>query len=210
MSMSRSKSGIPGILIALAALLPASILPASAASYKIDPQHTEIQFRVRHLGISSVTGVFSSFEGEFEFDPARVEGGNVEVEIDPASIDTKVEDRDEHLRSADFFDVAEHPEIRFRSTSVESRQDSLAVAGDLTIRGVTRPVVLEVEFNGAAVDPWGNSRVGFTASAQINRKEFGLTWNKALEAGGLLVGEKVEILLDVQGIEQQAEAAPAE
>jgi polyisoprenoid-binding protein YceI len=184
-------------------------LPTTAANYAIDMTHSQIQFSVKHLGISTVTGKFSTFEGVLEFDPEAMGNGRVEVVIDAASIDTAVEKRDEHLRSADFFNVAEHPELRFESTSVETTEEGLIVRGDLTISGVTRPVALEAVFSGRAVDPWGNSRVGFEASTTINRKDFGLTWNKILESGGLLVSEEVKISLVVQGIEQVPDAAPA-
>ena len=180
--------------------------PASSADYTIDPAHSQVGFRVRHLGISTVTGSFPTFEGQLAFDASEPEGGMVSVTIDASSIDTGTAARDEHLRSPDFFNVAEFPEVRFRSTSVETHDEGLTVRGDLMIRGVTRPVVLKAEYRGSAVDPWGNSRVAFAASTKINRKDFGLTWNKALEAGGLLVGEEVEILLEIEGIEQKTDA----
>jgi polyisoprenoid-binding protein YceI len=195
--------------IALAALTLVGSAPARSANYAIDTSHSEIQFKVKHLGISTVTGQFSEFEGELSFDPEAVAAGRVEVTIDASSIDTANEKRDEHLRSADFFDVAEYSDLRFTSTGVKKVDDGMEVSGDLTIRGVTRPVVLEAEFTGQAVDPWGNSRVGFEASTTVNRKDFGLTWNKVLETGGLLVSEEVKIILVVQGIEQKTEPAPA-
>ena len=177
-----------------------------AANYNIDASHSEVQFKVRHLGISNVTGSFPVFEGKFTFDEGQPGGGAVSVTIDASSIDTGTDARDEHLRSPDFFNVAEFPELRFESTSVESQGEDLKVHGNLTIHGVTLPVVLDTEYQGAAVDPWGNSRVAFAATTKINRKDYGLTWNKALEAGGLLVGEEVKIMLAIQGIEQKAEA----
>lgn len=205
--MIRGKYGKP--VVAALALALVGGLPVAAGTYAIDTTHSQIQFSVKHLGISTVTGKFSTFEGMLEFDPEAMESGRVEVVIDAESIDTAVEKRDEHLRSADFFNVAEHPQLRFESTSVETTDEGLIVRGDLTISGVTRPVALEAVFNGRAVDPWGNSRVGFEASTTINRKDFGLTWNKVLETGGLLVSEEVKISLVVQGIEQAPEDAPA-
>ncbi len=195
-------------LAALAALLLGSA-PSQAADYTIDASHSQVQFKVRHLGISNVTGNFPVFEGQFTFDSGALEGGGLRVAIDASSIDTGTDARDEHLRSAEFFEVAKYPELRFESNSVEISDDGMKVRGDLTIRDVTRPVVLEAEYLGAAVDPWGNSRVGFSARTKINRKDYGLTWNKALEAGGLLVGEEVEILLEIEGIEKKSEAAPS-
>ena len=196
-------------VIALASVVLIGGAPAWAANYSIDPQHSQIEFRVKHLGISTVTGKFADFDGKLFFDPDRIEAGKVEVAINAASIDTAVEKRDEHLRSGDFLSVSDFPEIRFESRSVEQLDDGLAITGDLTIRGVTRPVVLETEFNGRAVDPWGNARVGFEARAQISREDFGLTWNKVLETGGLLVSDEVNIVLVVQGIEQSTEPQPA-
>ena len=204
------KSNIrPAAFVVVAILALGGAMPASSASYELDTSHSQIQFKVRHLGISSVIGHFSVFGGTLDFDPEAMDKGSVNVVIDAASIDTAEEKRDEHLRSGDFLNVAEFPELRFESTSVKSTADGLEVSGNLTIRDVTRPVVLEAEFNGQAKDPWGNSRVGFEASTTINRTDFGLTWNKMLEAGGVLVGEDVRISLTVQAIEQAVEAAPA-
>ena len=204
------KSNIrPAAFVVVAILALAGAMPASSASYELDTSHSQIQFKVRHLGISSVIGHFSVFGGTLVFDPEAMEKGSVEVVIDTASIDTAEEKRDEHLRSGDFLNVVEHPKMSFESTGVKVLEEGLEVSGNLTIRDVTRPVVLEAEFNGQANDPWGNSRVGFEASTTINRTEFGLTWNKMLEAGGLLVGEDVKISLSVEAIEQTVESVPA-
>ena len=204
------KSNIrPAAFVVVAILALAGAMPASSASYELDTSHSQIQFKVRHLGISSVIGHFSVFGGTLVFDPEAMEKGSVEVVIDTASIDTAEEKRDEHLRSGDFLNVVEHPKMSFESTGVKVLEEGLEVSGNLTIRDVTRPVVLEAEFNGQANDPWGNSRVGFEASTTINRTDFGLTWNKMLEAGGLLVGEDVKISLTVEAIEQAVESAPA-
>ena len=177
-------------------------LPA-AGTWTIDPSHSEVGFSVRHLGISKTRGRFGAFSGDLVVadDPTQ---SRVAVEIDAASVDTKDAGRDEHLRGADFFDVENHPVLTFVSTGVQERGDSWVVTGDLTIRGVTRPVVLDTEVVGLATDPWGNDRVGFQASTEVNREDFGLTWNAALETGGLLVGKTVKIHLEVEAVRQQA------
>lgn len=167
--------------------------------WNFDPAHSEISFRVRHMMFSKVTGFFHNWEGSFEFDPDDPSTAEVAVDIEAASVDTKNDDRDEHLRSGDFFDVETYPKLRFESTDVVPGEgDHFELHGELTIRDQTRPVVLEVDYHGKAVDPWGNDRVGFTATTEIQRKEFGLTWNQALEAGGVLVGDTVEVELNVQ------------
>jgi polyisoprenoid-binding protein YceI len=175
-----------------------STLPATG-TWSIDASHSEVSFKVRHLGISKTRGRFGTFTGEIVVadDP---EQSRVDVEIDAASIDTKDAGRDEHLRSADFFDVASFPTLTFVTNGVTRRGDDWVVTGDLTIRGVTRPVVLETEVTGLATDPWGNDRVGFHATTEVNREDFGLTWNAALEAGGVLVGKTVQIDLDVEAV----------
>ncbi|MBS2025383.1 MAG: polyisoprenoid-binding protein [Deltaproteobacteria bacterium] len=172
------------------------------ATWKIDPSHTVVQFTVRHLVISKVKGRFTKFEGGIEFDPsAPAAGGKVEVKIDPASIDTGEPKRDGHLRSPDFFDVEKFPALTFKSTSFAAKGGGhYAIAGDLTIHGVTKPVELTTEYLGAGKDPWGGQRVGFSAHTAIDRKDFGLTWNQALEAGGVLVGDKINIELEVQAV----------
>jgi polyisoprenoid-binding protein YceI len=182
-----------------AASLAAS--PAAATSYKVDDAHTSVTFSVRHL-FTSVEGRFKTFEGQIEFDPAAPEKTTVKGTIDAASIDTNVQKRDDHLRSPDFFDVAKHPKIEFVSTGVsdvDKTKNTGKIQGNLTMHGVTKPVVLDAQFLGAATDPWGNKKAGFTASTVINRKDFGLGWNQALESGGVLVGDDVTIRLNVEG-----------
>lgn len=172
-----------------------------AGDYTIDQAHSEIGFRVKHLGISTVRGVFSDAEATITFPADELTGLQAKATIPAASINTNDVDRDEHLRSGDFFDAENHPVIVFETTDVTAVDGNrLTLNGDLTIRGVTKPVALDGEFLGSAVDPWGNERVAFTAEGTINRKDFGLNWNKALEAGGLLVGDEVTIVLDVQAI----------
>jgi polyisoprenoid-binding protein YceI len=176
--------------------------------WNIDPSHSGVHFTVRHLVISKVRGSFGKWQGTVDFDAQNPAASKVAVRIDAASIDTGEEKRDGHLRSADFFDVEKFPELTFTSTKVEKSGDSeYRVTGDLTIHGVTRPVTLAAEFEGNGKDPWGNERIGFSASTSVNRKDFGLTWNQALETGGVLVGEKIEIALDVQAIKAAAEQA---
>ena len=171
-------------------------LPA-AGTWTIDVSHSSANFKVKHLGLAKTRGRFADFEGIVQIgeDPRDT---TVEVTIDAASVDTHDAKRDEHLRSPDFFDVANHPKLAFRSTKVDGRDDEWTLAGELTVAGVTRPVVLDVTYEGVAGDPWGGTRAGFTATAQINREDFGLSWNAALEAGGFLVGKTVTIDLDVE------------
>ncbi len=176
-------------------------------TWQLDPLHAEVGFEVRHMMVSKVRGRFTDFTADVQLDPARPEASHVEASIAVASVDTGVADRDAHLRSADFFDAEQHPRITFRSTRVEPRgEGAFRVEGLLAIRGVERPVALDGEYEGPASDPWGNSRVGFSLSGEIDREEFGLTWNQALEAGGVLVARKVRLTIDA---EVQAPAAVA-
>jgi polyisoprenoid-binding protein YceI len=178
--------------------------------WNIDPSHSSIQFSVRHLVISKVRGTFARWTGSLELDPAALTSARVSVEIDAASIDTREPKRDDHLRSADFFDVGNHPTVKFESREVRALGgDRFAVIGPITLRGITRDVELEVEYLGTGKDPWGNARVAFTAKAAINRKDFGLNWNQALEAGGVLVGEQVELSFDVQAVQVAAQTQAA-
>jgi len=174
----------------------------TVSTWKFDPAHTVAEFKVKHMMISNVKGHFSGLSGVITLDEGNVANSRVEATIDAASIATRDAQRDAHLKSADFFDVEKFPTLTFWSTGVRSTDDGeLRVEGDLTIHGVTRKVVLAVEGPTApAKDPWGNTRMGLTATTKINRKDFGLTWNAALEAGGLLVGDEVTITLDVQAI----------
>lgn len=174
------------------------------ATYKVDPAHSEVGFRVRHLGFSRVRGRFDDFEATLQFDPTRLASLQVETIIDVASIETDDEKRNAHLRSEDFFEAEKYPKITFESTSVQNVSvDRLELTGNLTMHGVTRPVVLETTYLGAAKDPWGGSRVGFEARTKVNRKDFGLNWNAVLETGGMLVSEEVEILLDIQAVQEE-------
>ena len=164
----------------------------------IDRAHSEVAFQVRHL-LSKVRGRFSDFAGTIDFDESQPGNSRVQVSIQAASIDTAEPDRDRHLRTADFFEVDRYPAITFASSSVVPRGNgAYDVKGDLTIHGVTKPVTLSASFLGRATDPWGNERVAFDAELTLNRKDFGLHWNAALEAGGFLVGDEVKVLLSIQ------------
>lgn len=176
--------------------------------WNIDPSHSAIHFSVRHMVVSKTRGRFTKWSGQVAFDPERPERSTVEVTIDPASIDTADAQRDAHLKSADFFDVEKYPQATFRSTKVEDLGgDQYRISGELTVHGVTRPVAFDALFEGAGKDPWGGERAGFSASLSIDRRDFGLQWNKALETGGVLVGDKVELTLEVEAVKQKAAQA---
>lgn len=173
-------------------------------TWAIDTSHSSVTFSVRHMMISNVKGEFGAFSGSARFDPSAPERASVEVDVELASIDTRDDKRDGHLRSADFFDVERHPRMTFRSTGIRRAGSGLAVDGDLTIKGVTKKVTLAVDGPTAPhADPWGNQRIGAEASATIKRSEFGITWNTALEAGGVLVGDDVKISIDVSLVKQK-------
>ncbi len=174
-------------------------------TYTIDAAHSNVEFAVRHMMISTVKGRFGDVKGTVEIPEAGAP--KIDVTIAAASIDTRNEQRDTHLRSADFFDVEKYPELRFVSGDAQRTSDGWKVTGNLTIRGVTRPLTLSVAEEGAGVDPWGNQKVAFSATAKFNRADFGLTWNAALEAGGVLVSEEVKVAIDVQLVRASAKAA---
>lgn len=185
-----------------------------AQTWVIDPAHTSVEFSVRHMMFATVRGHFGKVEGKIRLDEQDPSHSMVEVEIDTASIDTRQQDRDQHLRSADFFDVENHPRMTFKSTQVERVSDNeYRVTGDLTMRGVTREVQLDVTETGRGKDPWGGERIGFSASGKLDRTEYGLKWNQALEAGGVLVSNEVRIQIDAQAVSEASggeEAAEAE
>jgi polyisoprenoid-binding protein YceI len=171
-----------------------------AGTWTFDGSHTTVGFTARHLMVSKVRGSFTSFSGGIEIAPTPEESW-VEVTIDAASIDTREPQRDAHLRSGDFLDVEHHPSLHFRSTEVVPTGPSTGkVRGDLTVRGVTRPVELDVEFLGVVKDPWGGQRFGVVATGEIDREDFGLTWNMALEAGGVLVGKRVQLQIEAEAV----------
>jgi polyisoprenoid-binding protein YceI len=177
--------------------------------YEIDNSHSNLEFSIRHLVIAKVRGRFTQLSGTVELDPDDITRSKVTAQIVAASLSTAEDKRDAHLRSADFFDVENHPLITFTSEKVALAGDDLRVTGPLTIRGVTKDVTLVVEQLGTTRDPWGNQRVAFAARATLDRKDFGLSWNQVLEAGGFLVGDKVELSLDIQAVRAAAQTAAA-
>jgi len=177
-----------------------SVTGGFAATYQVDPVHSQVSFTVAHLVMFKVKGTFDKYAGEVVADPSSGTLESVKATIQTASIDTREQKRDDHLRSADFFDVANHPEMTFVSHEISGNGSDITVAGDLTIRGNTKPVVLTGKYLGEIKDAYGKTRAGFEASGKINRQDFGLTWNKALEAGGLVVGDEVEIGLEIQAV----------
>ncbi len=172
-----------------------------AGLYAIDASHSAVEFVVRHLGLAKVRGRFSAFEGVIEIGE-RPEDSTVTVDVELASIDTREPNRDEHLRTNDFFDVPNHPTMSFKSTSVTGSATRWQVTGELTLKGVTKPVTLDVSFEGAGADPWGGNRIAFSATAEIDREQWGVSWNQALESGGFVVGKKVKLELEVEAVKQ--------
>jgi polyisoprenoid-binding protein YceI len=171
--------------------------------WEIDSSHSSLHFSVRHLVIAKVRGSFARWSGTVQVPDGDFSRATVGVTIDASSIDTRVADRDTHLKSADFLHAVQHPELRFVGKRVQPRSgDEIDVVGDLTIKGITREVVLHVEQHGQAKDPWGNVRAGFTAKTSIDRKDFGLTWNQVLETGGVMVGDRVEIEAEIEAVKQ--------
>jgi polyisoprenoid-binding protein YceI len=181
----------------------ATVATTLTGTYAIDPSHSRIGFVARHAMVTKVRGSFNEYDGSGYFDSVDPSRSSAEVTIKAASIDTRNADRDAHLRGNDFFDMETYPEIRFVATSVESSgSDTYRVTGDLTIKGTTKPVTFDVEYTGTAVDPFGNTRVGFEGSTTVNRKDWGISWNAALDAGGVLVGEKVVLEFEASAIKQ--------
>lgn len=184
-----------------------SLATASAATYEIDRDHTTVGFKIRHL-FSNVRGTFNDFSGTIAYEPGKPETWNVEAVIQAASIDTGVEKRDAHLKTKDFFDVELFPTLTFKSTKVTPVTDTTAkLEGVLNLHGIEKIVVMDLEIHGVGKDPWGNTKAGFTATTKINRRDFGLTWNQAVEAGRLLVGEEVEITIEAEGSLKEEAAA---
>ncbi|MGF7038385.1 YceI family protein [Mucilaginibacter lappiensis] len=175
----------------------------TATKWVIDPMHSEVQFKVKHLVISTVSGFFKSFEGELITDGDDFENAEIDFSLDINSIDTNQSQRDEHLKSAEFFDAEKYPKISFKSTSLTKTDDEeYELTGDLTIKDVTKPVKLNAEFGGSAADFYGNTKAGFEISGKINRKDFGLTWDGVTEAGSIVVGEDIKLLINVQFAKQ--------
>jgi Uncharacterized conserved protein len=168
----------------------------------IDPAHTNVEFSAKHLMITTVRGRISDVEGTIIADEQNPANSKVDVTLKAATLDTRIEQRDQHLRSADFLDVENFPTITFRSKRIDGSREEFKLYGDLTIRGTTREIVLDVTFEGKQKDPWGGERVGFTAKGKLDRREFGLTWNQALEAGGVVVGNEIRVTIDIEAVRE--------
>lgn len=184
--------------------MSASVATETRTVWKIDPSHSVVEFAVKHMMFATVKGRFASFAGEIVADPDDPTEGAVHVVIDADSVDTRDPKRDEHLRSNDFFGTDAHPKIEFRSTRVEHIPGpTFRVHGELTMKGVTRPIVLDATFNGSGVNPWGQTVASWTATTEIDREEWGVNFNAALETGGVLVGTKVKLTIEVEAVKQE-------
>ena len=171
--------------------------------WKLDPAHTLVEFSAKHLMITTVKGRITDLEGTIDADEKDVTKSSVEVSLKAASIDTRTDQRDQHLRSADFLHAEMYPEIKFRSTHIEGDREEFKLTGDLTIRGVTKAITLDVKYEGQTKDPWGGERAGFSATGKIDRRDFGLTWNQVLETGGLVVGNDIKINIEAEAVRAQ-------
>lgn len=173
------------------------------SNWSIDPTHSEIGFKVKHMMFTNVSGKFNAVDATIENDDDKFESSKINFNAEVASIDTNNEDRDNHLKSADFFDVENYPKLSFVSTDIKKINENLfKISGDLTVKDVTKSIELETEYSGLMTDPWGNTKAGLSITGKINRKEFGLTWNAALETGGVLVGEEIKLISEIQLIKQ--------
>lgn len=198
-TLNKVKMMIPVLLMAMV-----FSLPALGAPYDIDTSHSSVGFQIKHMAISKVNGSFTDFTGSIDFDPANPGALTAEVVVQMASVDTGNEKRDDHLRNEDFFNVEKFPTMTFKTTSVKMKgEDEAVVKGDLTMHGETRSVQLDLEINGTITDPWGNERVGASLSGKINRRDWGLTWSKTMEAGGLMVGNDVKLSLEIEAIKKK-------
>lgn len=203
----RLRSSLLTVLAATALLVAFAPAPAPPATYSIDKAHSEVTFRVRHLGISTVTGRFRDFDASLTLDPARLATFATRATLQTASISTDNERRDNHLKSADFFDAAQHPTITFESRRVRNvRGQRFLLDGVLTMHGVSKPITLSAEYLGSVRDGRGNEKVGFTATGRLNREDYGMTWNQAIEAGGVIVSKEVEIQLNIEAARPLAAA----
>jgi polyisoprenoid-binding protein YceI len=179
------------------------VAEAETARWDIDPDHSTIEFRVTHMVVSKTSGRFMDYQGFVEMDAEAKAFKTIEATIKAESINTNQDKRDTHLRNTDFLDVKQFPTITYKMKTYQKQADSYTVVGDLTLRGLTKAVTLNVTFNGVAKDPWGNTRAGFSADGKLNRKDFGMVWNKTLDTGGLVVGDEVQIHLDIECIKAQ-------
>ena len=194
-------------LIAGTALSTLAALPVAAEVHAIDPTHSEVSFQVRHL-VTQVRGSFNEYQGKIDLNPAKLESSKVEFTIKAASIDTNLPDRDKHLRAEDFFFVEKYPEITFKSQSIKATgKDTYSVTGPLTMRGVTKTVTLPVTYLGKVRDPWGNDKAGFALETTLNRKDYGIVWNAALDNGGVVLGDEVKISINLETAAEKPAAA---
>ena len=184
----------------MTASLETAPVAATRTEWKLDPTHTLVEFSAKHLMISTVKGRIADVQGSIFIDERNPQDSSVEVTLNAASIDSRTEMRDQHLRSADFLDVEKYPQIRFKSTRIEGDRTEFKLTGDLTIRDVTKEITLDVQFEGQTKDPWGGERVGFSAHGKIDRRDYGLTWNVLLETGGLTVGNDIKINIEVEAV----------
>jgi polyisoprenoid-binding protein YceI len=193
-------------LFAAAVLTTLAALPLRADTFAVDPGHSEVSFQIRHL-VSQVRGRFNEFSGTVQLDPKNLPASSVDFHIKAASIDTANPDRDKHLRTADFFDVAKYPEITFKSDSVQAAgKDKYNVTGTLTMHGVSKKVTLPVTYGGQIKDPWGNTRAGFQIETTLDRKDYGIIWNKTLDAGGAMLGDDVTVAINLETVKKDAAA----
>lgn len=200
------KKGRFVFILITALLLTTGISRAEMARYDVDPDHSTVEFRVAHMVISKITGRFTDYTGFIEMDPDTMKVRNLEAVIQTASVNTGQAKRDAHLRQADFFNVEKYPTMTYKLKTYRKEGDDYVAIGDLTLLGVTREVTLVGRLNGLTKDPWGNTRAGFTAEGKLNRKEFGMNWNKVLDNGGLVVGEEIYIKLDIECIKAKPAA----
>lgn len=174
----------------------------ATTKWTVDPTHSEVGFKVKHMMFTNVSGRFGTFNGSAETEGDNFENAKIDFEADVTSIDTNNADRDNHLKSGDFFDAEQHPKLTFTATEMKKDGDDYKLTGDLTVHGVTKPVTLNVEYGGIAKDPWGNEKAGFSINGKLNRKDYGLTWNAALETGGVLVSDEVKLNIELQLVKQ--------
>ena len=191
------------VMVGLLTLFPIAA-GAETARWDIDPDHSAIEFRVAHMVVSKTSGRFTDYQGFVEMDADAKTLKSIEATIKAGSIDTNHDKRDAHLRNADFLDVEQFPTMTYKMSQYQKQGDTYTIIGDLTLRGVTKQVTLSATFNGVTKDPWGNTRAGFSADGTLNRKDFGMVWNKVLDSGGLVVGDEVHIHLDIECIKAQA------
>ena len=184
----------------LVALAGSAATSSAADKYTVDPTHSSIGFAVRHMVVSKVKGYFNEYTATILYDDKDITKSSAEVTIKTASIDTRDAKRDEHLRTPDFFDAAKYPEIAFKSKRIEKSGEGFVAVGDLTMRGVTKEIQLPFTFAGVVTDPWGNTRLGLSASTKLNRQDYGVSWSKSLDSGGLVVADDVEIAIEIEAI----------